>query len=72
MLFFAIEDFNLEIKPGEKIAVVGENGAGKSTLVKLLLRFYDTISGHILINGTDIKDFNITELRGKTGVAFKI
>lgn len=58
---FAIEDFNLEIKPGEKIAVVGENGAGKSTLVKLLLRFYDTISGHILINGTDIKDFNITD-----------
>lgn len=68
---FAIEDFNLEIKPGEKIAVVGENGAGKSTLVKLLLRFYDTISGHILINGTDIKDFNITELRGKIGVAFQ-
>ena len=68
---FAIKDFNLEIKPGEKIAVVGENGAGKSTLVKLLLRFYDTISGHILINGTDIKDFNITELRGKIGVAFQ-
>lgn len=68
---FAIKDFNLDIKRGEKIAVVGENGAGKSTLVKLLLRFYDTTSGHILINGTDIKDFNITELRGKIGVAFQ-
>ena len=68
---FAIKDFNLHIKPGEKIAIVGENGAGKSTLVKLLLRFYNTTSGRISINGTDIKDYNITELRGKIGVAFQ-
>jgi len=68
---FAIKNFNLQIKPGEKIAIVGENGAGKSTLVKLLLRLYDTVSGNILINGTDIKDYNITDLRGKIGVAFQ-
>lgn len=68
---FAINNFNLKINPGEKVAIVGENGAGKSTLVKLLLRFYDTTSGRILINGKDIKSFNIMDLREKIGVAFQ-
>lgn len=68
---FAIKDLNLEIKPGEKIAIVGENGAGKSTLVKLLLRFYDPSSGQIRINGVDIKDYKPADLRGKIGVAFQ-
>jgi len=68
---FGIKNFNLEIKPGEKIAVVGENGAGKSTLVKLMLRLYDVTGGQICINGADIKDYSISELRGKIGVAFQ-
>lgn len=68
---FAISGFNLEINAGEKIAIVGENGAGKSTLVKLLLRLYDVTSGNIFINGTDIREYNITALRRKVGVAFQ-
>lgn len=68
---FSIADLNLKIKSGEKIAIVGENGAGKSTLVKLLMRFYDVTSGKILINGIDIRDYNVKELRKKIGVAFQ-
>lgn len=68
---FSLSNINLSIKPGEKIAVVGENGAGKSTLVKLLLRFYDVTNGEILINGNRISDYNIKELRKKIGVAFQ-
>ncbi len=68
---FAINNLNLEIKSGEKIAIVGENGAGKSTLVKLLLRFYDPSSGLIRINGIDIKNYKLSDLRGKIGVAFQ-
>ena len=53
------ENLNLEIKPGEHVALVGENGAGKSTLIKLLMRFYKPDSGRILINGTDLNDIKI-------------
>lgn len=49
-------DFNLKIKPGEKVGIVGTSGAGKSTLIKLVARYFDTTSGSIKINGTDIKD----------------
>ncbi len=56
---YVFKGFNLEIKPGEHIAIVGENGAGKSTLINLLLRFYDATDGSILINGTDLKDFKL-------------
>nr|WP_296461183.1 ABC transporter ATP-binding protein [uncultured Acetatifactor sp.] len=68
---FHIEDFNLKINAGEKIAIVGENGAGKSTLVKLLMRFYDVNSGAILLNGRDIRDYELKGLRKKIGVAFQ-
>lgn len=53
------ENLNLEIKPSEHVALVGENGAGKSTLIKLLMRFYKPDSGRILINGTDLNDIKI-------------
>ena len=53
-----LRDINLTIRPGEKIAVVGLNGAGKTTLVKLLCGFYDPDEGRVLLNGTDIRDFN--------------
>lgn len=52
------EHFNLTIRPGEKVAVVGLNGAGKTTLVKLLCSFYDPEEGRILLNGTDIREYN--------------
>ncbi len=64
-------NFNLHIKPGQKIAVVGENGAGKTTLTKLLLRLYDVNSGEVLINGKNIKDYDIHQLRLHTGVVFQ-
>ena len=53
-----LQDINLTIRPGEKIAVVGLNGAGKTTLVKLLCGFYDPDEGRVLLNGIDIRDFN--------------
>ncbi len=65
------KNFNLHIKPGQKIAIVGENGAGKTTLTKLLLRLYDVNSGEVLINGKNIKDYDIHQLRLHTGVVFQ-
>jgi ATP-binding cassette, subfamily B, bacterial len=63
-----LSDINLKIKSGEKIALVGYSGAGKSTIVQLLLRFYDTISGEILVDGKDIKSYNISELRNNMAI----
>jgi ATP-binding cassette subfamily B protein len=68
---FVLKDFNLTIKPGEKIALVGENGAGKSTLIKLLLRFYDVTDGEILINGINIKNLNLEEWHKQIGALFQ-
>lgn len=68
MLF---KDFSIHIKPGQRIAIVGENGAGKTTLTKLLLRLYDVNDGAILINGKNIKDYDIHQLRLNTGVVFQ-
>ena len=68
---FSLRDINIKIRPGEKIAIVGENGAGKSTLVKLLLRLYDTDSGDIFYNNKHIKDYDVYQLRQCIGVAFQ-
>lgn len=54
-----LDGLNLKIKANEKVAIVGNNGAGKSTLVKLLLRLYDPDNGKILVNGTDIRDYDV-------------
>ena len=67
----AISDFCLFIPAGRHVAVVGINGAGKSTLVKLLCRFYDPDSGTIEIDGTDIRCFDLTELRQNMSVLFQ-
>jgi ATP-binding cassette subfamily B protein len=67
----AVRDFNLTIKNGELIALVGENGAGKSTIVRLLLRFYDVDSGSINIGGVDLKNTDPEELRNRIGVLFQ-
>ena len=57
--------------PGEKIALVGENGAGKTTLVKLLARLYDPTGGRILLDGVDLRDYQVEELRQNIGVIFQ-
>ena len=53
-----IHDFSADVKPGQKIAIVGPTGAGKTTMVKLLMRFYDVNRGAILVDGHNIKDFS--------------
>jgi ABC-type multidrug transport system fused ATPase/permease subunit len=63
-----LRNFNLHIKPGEKIAIVGHTGAGKSSLVKLLLRFYEFQSGQILIDGQDIRELDLVAYRTHTGL----
>lgn len=66
-----INDFSSQIKPGQKIAIVGPTGAGKTTMVKLLMRFYDVTDGEILIDGHNIKDFNRGELRRMFGMVLQ-
>ena len=66
-----IHDFCAEVKPGEKIAIVGPTGAGKTTMVKLLMRFYDVDSGSIKIDGNDLREFNRRELREAFGMVLQ-
>ena len=66
-----INDFNGNIKQGQKIAIVGPTGAGKTTMVKLLMRFYDVNSGEILIDGHNIKDFKRGDLRKMFGMVLQ-
>lgn len=68
---FILEKFNLSLKPGEKIALVGENGAGKTTLIKLLLRFYDVTEGEILLNGVNVKEIDLNEWHKMVGALFQ-
>lgn len=66
-----LSNINLSIGAGEVIALVGENGSGKTTLVKLLCRLYEPSSGHIQIDGTDLRQFSSDELRRHIGVIFQ-
>jgi ATP-binding cassette subfamily B protein len=66
-----IHNFSAEIKPGERVAIVGPTGAGKTTIVKLLMRFYDIDSGSITIDGTDIRDFARNDLRSMFGMVLQ-
>lgn len=66
-----LHNINLTIHRGERIALVGYNGAGKTTLIKLLLRFYDPSKGEILINGRDIRTFNLESYRKSIGTVFQ-
>ncbi|MDQ3813019.1 MAG: ABC transporter ATP-binding protein/permease [Armatimonadota bacterium] len=63
-----LRDINLEIKPGEVVALVGSSGAGKSTLVQLMPRFYDPQEGRVLIDGIDVRDVKLRSLRSQIGV----
>ncbi|MDO9120093.1 MAG: ABC transporter ATP-binding protein [Nitrospira sp.] len=67
----AVRDFTFTIKPGEHVAFVGANGAGKTTLVKLLCRLYDPTSGRITIDGTDLRDYAIADVRGAVSGIFQ-
>lgn len=66
-----INDFNADVKDGQKIAIVGPTGAGKTTMVKLLMRFYDVNSGAILLDGHNIKEFKRGELRKMFGMVLQ-
>ncbi len=68
---WANRNLNFTLHPGEKLALVGENGAGKTTLVKLLARLYDPTEGRILLDGIDLKEYTIEELRFNIGVIFQ-
>ena len=66
-----IEDLNLDVKPGQRIAIVGPTGCGKTTLINLLMRFYDVNSGSIKVSGTDIRDVTRASLRGSYGMVLQ-
>ena len=66
-----IEDFNLEVKPGQRIAIVGPTGCGKTTLINLLMRFYDVNGGCIKVDGQDIREFKRSDLREMFGMVLQ-
>ena len=68
---YALRRVNLTLRPGEKIALVGPNGAGKTTLIKLLTRLYDPSEGRILLDGVDLRDYDLRDLRRRIGVIFQ-
>lgn len=66
-----VRQINLTLEPAEKLALIGENGAGKTTLVKLLARLYDPVEGQILLDGIDLRDYDVEDLRREIGVIFQ-
>ncbi|MFL4358281.1 ABC transporter ATP-binding protein [Streptococcus uberis] len=66
-----IKDFNLEVSPGEMVAIVGPTGAGKTTLINLLMRFYDVTSGSITVDGYDIRDISRKDYRRQFGMVLQ-
>ncbi|MEO1183948.1 MAG: ABC transporter ATP-binding protein [Cyanobacteria bacterium J06636_27] len=67
----ALKNISLHLKPGEKLAIVGENGSGKTTLIKLLTRLYTPESGRILLDGLNLEEWDLDELRRRIGVIFQ-
>ena len=68
---WAVRHVNFHLSPGERIAFVGENGAGKTTLIKLLARLYDPTEGRILLDGIDVRDYDLPSVRRAVGVIFQ-
>ena len=68
---WAVRHLSFTLAPGEVLALVGENGAGKTTLVKLLARLYDPVEGRVLLDGRDLRDYDLDGLRAAIGVIFQ-
>jgi len=68
---WALRQVSFHLRPGESVALVGENGAGKTTVVKLLTRLYDPTEGRILLDGVDLREYDLEELRRAVGVIFQ-
>jgi ATP-binding cassette, subfamily B, bacterial len=68
---YALQNVSLELRPGERIALVGENGAGKTTVTKLLARLYDPTEGRILLDGVDLREYDLLDVRKAIGVIFQ-
>jgi ATP-binding cassette subfamily B protein len=68
---WAVRHVSFHLKPGERLALVGENGAGKTTLTKLLARLYDPTEGHILLDGRDLREYDLASVRRAIGVIFQ-
>ena len=68
---WVLRDVTFTIEPGETVAIVGHTGAGKTTLISLLLRFYDVQKGGVRIDGVDVKDMDLADLRGRFGVVLQ-
>ncbi|MEG1946660.1 MAG: ABC transporter ATP-binding protein [Lachnospiraceae bacterium] len=66
-----VNDFNCQVRSGQMVAIVGPTGAGKTTMVKLLMRFYDVLSGKIKVDGHDLREFNRSELRENFGMVLQ-
>ncbi len=66
-----LDDVSFEIRPGECVAIVGETGSGKSALLNLIPRFYDPASGRVLVDGVDVRDWDLQALRRRVGVVFQ-
>jgi ATP-binding cassette subfamily B protein len=66
-----ISNFNLKIEKGESLAILGSTGSGKSSLVNLIPRFYDATSGAVLVNGVNVKEYHLQELREKIGIVLQ-
>ena len=67
-----LRDFNLHVRPGENVALVGHTGAGKSSVAKLVARFYEFQDGRILVDGRDIRTFNLTQYRRQLGIVSQL
>jgi len=66
-----LSNFNFKLNPGERIALIGENGQGKTTIVKLITRLYDPTEGHILLDGIDLREYDLADLHKEIGVIFQ-
>jgi ATP-binding cassette subfamily B protein len=66
-----LSDFNFTLSPGERVALIGENGQGKTTVVKLITRLYDPSEGQILLDGIDLRDFDLDDFHSEIGVIFQ-
>jgi ATP-binding cassette subfamily B protein len=66
-----LDNLNFRLGPGERIALIGENGQGKTTIVKLLTRLYDPTKGQVLLDGVDLRDYNLEDLSGQIAVIFQ-